>query len=38
MNELKQKNVKILSEKVLLLLNRGGKRNYFWERPHIYPS
>lgn len=35
MNELKQKNVKILSEKVLLLLNRGGKRNYFWERPHF---
>lgn len=38
MNELKQKNVKILSEKVLLLLNRGGKRNYFWEHPHFYPS
>lgn len=25
MEELKKKNVKILSEKVLLLLNRGGK-------------
>lgn len=38
MSELKQKNVKILTEKVLLLLNRGGKRNYFWEHPHFYPS
>lgn len=27
MQELKKKNVKILSEKVLLLLNRGGKKN-----------
>lgn len=26
MQELKKKNVKILSEKVLLLLNRGGKK------------
>lgn len=25
MEELKKKNVKVLSEKVLLLLNRGGK-------------
>lgn len=29
MEELKKKNVKILSEKVLLLLNRGGKRPLF---------
>lgn len=29
MQELKKKNVKILSEKVLLLLNRGGKTQFF---------
>lgn len=32
MQQLRKKNVKILSEKVLLLLNRGGKNASFFER------